>query len=543
LTASCAAQSRPALAELTLPPWLWVWLAGYLVPATPGEISAVTGFAWTWPPVVLFSSVFGVLVYAMAAVGVLGVVFPQLRSRWVERRFKLSSDDRPVMTEMQWFVDAHDPSIRLRVSIRADQMARIYPAGWRSARIAVFRPLTVLWHRDRKAAEAILLHEVAHRRQGDHLITGLGSPFVWLIRICVPAYLLFVLIPAVAYPAAGGNRLSAAETVLLIPSVIVLPVIALWLAELSADRQAARAAGIDALQQALQATAGQHASLAARAVTLLSHPPRRLRLRCAAAGSAGTAALMATWPAALAAFALISFGMQVPGPVGSLSPRIYVVYLQMAVTGVVAEGRPVVIASAVVLVAWPALAVPWGRLWSSGPHPGRRQPWWPYLSTASLPAGMLLLASLVPPLPSAQDLVVIALTKGPQRACSTIALWGAGGVTTFVLVEEYYLELLADMHKGAGKTVIAADAQHLDAAVRADVGKPPPGDARPYYIQAVTDFRTAGQKLLGGDSQASRKAVNDADRSYSKANTIIDNCLGFPPSDDIVTFPAALYPK
>jgi hypothetical protein len=79
--------------------------------------------------------------------------------------------------------------------------------------------------------------------------------------------------------------------------------------------------------------------------------------------------------------------------------------------------------------------------------------------------------------------------------------------------------------------------------VRADIGNPPPGDARPYYVQAVTDFRTAGQGFLENDSQASRKAVNDADRSESKADAIIDNCLGLPPSDDIVTYPAALYPK
>jgi len=54
------------------------------------------------------------------------------------------------------------------------EMARIYPVGWRTARIAVFRPLPELWRRDRETAQAILLHEVAHRRHGHQFVVGLA---------------------------------------------------------------------------------------------------------------------------------------------------------------------------------------------------------------------------------------------------------------------------------------------------------------------------------------------------------------------------------
>jgi len=256
---------------------------------------------------------------------------------------------------MQRFVSSYDPSISLRVTIRSDQMARVYPVGWRSARIAVFRPLPALWHRDREAAQAILLHEVAHRRQGDQLIVGLGSPFVMLMRIWAPAYLLLVLIPATVYLAVGRSILApfvGVPTVALaamIPGVIFLPVTALWLAELGADRMPAQAIGSGAVRQALLATAGSRASLVARVLALLSHPPRRLRLRFAAARPAGTAGLVAVWPAALLVWllvlpvALAVLDLLLAGfPVSLMETG-----LREATYTVLADGRPVVIATAI----------------------------------------------------------------------------------------------------------------------------------------------------------------------------------------------------
>jgi Zn-dependent protease with chaperone function len=550
MTVSSTAESRPALTRLTMPPWLWVWLAGYLLAGMPAAISGMYSGVVPFlghlnsPPQVTdpsltvesFSSIFGVLIYAPLAAGAVTVLFPHLRGRWVEWRFKLTWDDRRIMTEMQQFVKDHDPSIQLRVSIRGDQMARIYPVGWRSARIAVFLPLTTLWKSDRKAAEAILLHEVAHRRQGDQLIMGLGSPFVWLIRIWAPAYLLFVFIPVMVYFVAGGDTfasfvaVSGGQDAVAIPAEIVLPVTALWLAELSADQLAAQEIGADALRRALQAGTGPCASPATRAVTLLSHPPRRLRLRRVAARPAGTVALMAAWPAGLVAWLLI-----LPGAMGALtvlalgSPLSHVPgfspgmpdvgLMASSVHALLVQDRSVVITTALLLLAWPTLAAPWERLWSSGPGPGRHQPWWPYLAAASLPVGMLLLSLAPLPRTSPQEIFQASLPARPQGACSQVTSWLLrGGLTEPSRAATEFSQLV---QARGNKRVMAADAWRVDAAIRAALDNPPPGAARPSYVEVMTDFRTATQDMQTGNIVAAGNAMDDAKSSYTKAIALI----------------------
>ena len=530
-------ESRHGTAGLAFPPWLWVWLAAYLVPVMPGVIRGnvreiVSGLPWDSliPPsravftADLLSSIFEVLLYVMVTAGVLGVIFPHLRGRWVERKFKLTTYDRPVVAEMRQFVHEHDPSIRLLVSVRGDQMARIYPVSWRSARIAVFLPFTALWRRDPQAAEAILLHELAHKRQGDQLITGLGSPLVWLVRICVPAYLLLDLIPTVI---ADGTRV-AAVSALQEPTAILLPVIGLWMAEFGADRQTTQHIGADALQRALREVAGPRASLAARAMTLLSHPPRRLRLRCATAGRVGTAALVAAWPAALVAFLLIPLALNIAGPAPSgITPALEGLIRRLVVNGAISGGEPVVIATALVLVAWPALAAPWEWLWSSRKPSGRHQPpWWPYLATAGVPAAMLILASLTPPAPTTQQVIDANLTKGPASVCSTIADWSAGGLGRSGMLTTYLVGFLQALVEGDNRTVVASAARSVDAEAQVALSNPPPGAARSSYIQMVTDELTAVQDYMHGDTQAGSKELDAAWRSNAAVNTVINECLG-----------------
>lgn len=559
--------------RLTMPPWLWVWLAGYLLPGIPGQIGGIHYAIATYfrPPgtsaplptglatVELLSAIFEALVNALAAAGVVVVIFPQLRGSWVERRFNLVDPDdqrdvisdamREVIAEMQrfvdgQFVDGHAQSIRLRVSLRVDQMARIYPVGWRTARIAVFRPLMALWESkregDREAAKAILLHEVAHGRQGDHLITGLGSPFVWLVRIGAPAYLLLSLIPATVYLAAGGDMASfatSAPDVVLIPATIFLPVTALWLAEFHADQQAAQAIGPGALQRALLPASGPGASLAARAIALLSHPPRRLRLRRAAAPRSGAVVLMAAWPAALATLFLLLLGMDMLGvPWLSIMRRIADVWLKSMVHALAVEGRPVLIATAVVLLAWPALTAPWERLWSSRltrphtPRSGRNNPpWWPYLATACLPIGLLLL-SLAPPQVNPREAVRFGLTQGPRRTCAPITDWAlGGGIGRTTVAQAAFIQLLRTMQAGDDTRVIAADARLLDTEVRTVLANPPPGAARFPYTEAMTGYRTAAQEFMHGNIPAGKKTVDEATRAFSRYEKVLTDCMGLRP--------------
>lgn len=538
MTASSATRSRSAVTARTMPPWLWVWLAGYLLATMPQEISLLhyttvtyfghesvvlsEGVGTGFVTVERLSLIFGLLIYAVIVAGAVAAMFPHLRGRWVEWRFKLASDDRSVMTEMQRFVSAHDPSISLRVTIRSDQMARVYPVGWRGARIAVFRPLPALWRRDREAAQAILLHEVAHRRQGDQLIVGLGSPFVLLMRIWAPAYLLLVLIPATVYLAVGRSILAPfviVPTVALaavIPGVIFLPVTALWLAELGADRIAAQAIGSGAVRQALLATAGSRASLVARALALLSHPPRRLRLRLAAARPAGTAGLVAVWPAALLVWllvlpvALAVLDLLLAGfPAGLME-----IGLREATTTVLADGRPVVIATAALLLAWPVLAHPWERLWSSAPHPSSHQPWWPYLAAASLPIGILLvsLAPLQVSLPTA-----LPAPRQPTGICSQFTSWELGRGQA----EEEHVQTDIDQLLLGSTSITAAAAQQLDGEIRAALDNPPPGAARPSYTKAMTGYGTAVTDMQAGNSMAADNAITNAADQALKAGTLL----------------------
>lgn len=554
MTKTGSAESRPALAELTLPPWLWAWLvAGLLLGLLPAQISRLpASLAVFFGPLSSsryidrgyvttgrFFFIFALLIFGGIAAGAAAAMFPHLRGRWVERRFGLASDDRPVVAEMQRFVDSHDPSIRLRVSIRADQMARIYPVGWRRARIAVFRPLTVLWRRDRGAAEAILLHEVAHRRQGDQLIVGLGSPFVLLMRIWVPAYVLLALIPALIYAAAGGGGpqdtgyaiAQAALYSVAIPVQILLPVTALWLAELNADHLAAQGTGSGALSRALHAAAGSRTRRTARAISLVSHPPQRLRLRSAEARSAGPVVLVAAWPAAVTAWPLVlplAFLSVALLPLASqlgLGPGVGVV-LKADVQFLLSVIRPLAIVTAVLLLAWPALSSGWERLWSPAPRPARHQPWWPYLVAAGLPVALLVL-SLVPlapssAAPSAQDLEHEVAQA--ERACSQLATWESGPGQKDYDRASTDIEQLVNVAGPHGTTTLRReDAAIADDAIVAAHNAPPPPTGGYSLTQALTAYAAATYYVQSRKIKAFIDAVAYGKRHEITALSNIDD--------------------
>jgi Zn-dependent protease with chaperone function len=503
--------------------------------ASIGNVGMAAGgggaaYAMVWG----FTIIFAVLLYVMLVAGMVVVVFPQVRGRWVERRLMLVADDRPVVAEMQQFVDFYDPSVRLRVSLRADQMARIYPVGWRKARIAVFRPLTVLWRYDREAAQAVLLHEVAHRRRGDQLIMGLGSPFTWLVRIGVPAYLVLVLIPSAVFLVAGAGEMGsftaglAASLAGTIPSLVFLPVIALWLAELDADQQAVRAVGPAALRRALQVAAGPRAHVAARAMALLSHPPGRLRLRCAGASPAGSAVLMAAWPASMAVFVLVlPFVIDVPLYFsGQLQAGLWEVDVRSVMYLMLVYHLPLVIATAVVLLAWPAVAAFWERLWCRGPRTGGRQPWWPSLAAASVPVGMLLLF-LAPLQVSQQQFLQAGASQGSSGGCSAAEDWvlGGGEEKSGPVMERYDVVTVT---AEAGKPAVAVGVRQLDTAIRTALAYPPPGSARPVFIRSMTEYRIAGQDIVAGDTSAGENEGSAASNLYAEALGMISAAISSP---------------
>jgi Zn-dependent protease with chaperone function len=357
-----------------LPPWLWFYLIAYLLVEVPGLIAdwiRQAGDYWT----LITNSPMGVARTAGIVLGVASIaqlfpalillgamaslLLPGLRGRRVERRHDLRVSDNPVIEEIAAFVRRQDPSIEIRFSESTRMPARVYPMGWKKARIAVFLPLTVLWRADRGAAEAVLLHEIAHRRQLDHHVVGLASPFTWLVRAWGPVFVLVGLLPITLYVALGGaaGRLLTGQLLVhaaVVPRLLLLPVVALWLAELSADRLAVRQRGADALIRALALERTLPGGRLRRVGRVLTHPPAALRRKVAGGRFCGLTGLAVAWPATfvvrlvlVSAFALPAF-MLTGEDIGAAIAHVF----QSVVKGL-AFDRLLVGGSAVLLVVWP----------------------------------------------------------------------------------------------------------------------------------------------------------------------------------------------
>ncbi|WP_327047492.1 M48 family metalloprotease [Microbispora sp. NBC_01189] len=425
-----------------LPPWLWFYFLGVLAPGVPGALdglrqdadgmtvlvgSLLTNAERGAAALLTATGALEFLPALLLLAGIAGVLFPGARGRWAEHRHRLLPSDDPVIEAMTAFVRSHAPAAGVRLGERHDRLARVYPVGWREARVAVYPPLVSLWSRDREAARAVLLHEVAHLRQGDHLIVGLAGPFAWVVRMWGAALAVLTPVSAVYLVAdgAGGSSLFAAvlKVVAALPITLILPVAGLWAAELSADRYAMSAVGPAALARAL-GPARPRAHPVLRALALLSHPPLRLRLWAARLWPGGTAALAALWPlaivvriAAIVVFQLIalnltgsSFGESVRTVIGWLPERLSPARTQL--TEITA-----------LLVAWPLIAPLWLRVWT--PVHASRQRFAPYLVSALVP-GLLASGSLgagpstgsgpAGPVPGATATVTAVVTTAAPQA-------------------------------------------------------------------------------------------------------------------------------
>lgn len=529
------------------PPWLWVCLFG-VIASVPSEISYMRSASRLYfgdtlllrivngedVTVTRLSFVFSVLIYAIILAGAVSVLFPRLRGRWVERRFKLTSDDRVVLLEMQSFVHAYDPSISLRYTLRSGQMARLYTIGWRAARVAIFRPMAALWRSDREAAQAILLHEVAHRRHGDQLIVGLGSLYAFLIRVSLPAYLLFVLIPVVIdlvtakaivnshFPGIGPVSFANSDrqelggvgiaAAMQVPTQIYLPVIALWLAEIDADHVTARSVGSTALRRALRVSANSRMPFVARMFSFLSHPAYWIRFRLASAGPSVVASFIIAWPAAFAIWNIIVPAVMTVievlfGFAGSQSWAMYETMLFLDVSSV----KLMTILAAALLFAWPVLASRWDRFWSPSPLmqplPDQRS-WWPFLVAAIMPVGMLSVFLI----PNTSNSPLVPPAAGvPPQACYSFMEWyvGIGGA------EEQNI-LYAMPNYGTVNSVgeaIEAD-RRVHFAIQAALKNPPPGASnRVSFAKAMNDYEFAAD-----DDE--RKEIDVLNKDYRAADSM-----------------------
>ena len=192
----------------TLPPWLWFWLIIYIF-SFPAQVRN-----WKWYLRYLFSSFdllklgsIPELIPSLALFfGVITIFFPRLRSIWLERKFKLNEVDsvspklpertRQVVLEIEGFLKSHTPDLQIKVNFhRFDQNSFLYNSGYNKTSIALFGGILWLWKSERKVAEAVLLHEMGHYRNGDASVIGAGSFFEWVLRYCLTITVLFFLIP------------------------------------------------------------------------------------------------------------------------------------------------------------------------------------------------------------------------------------------------------------------------------------------------------------------------------------------------------------
>ncbi|MER6184853.1 M48 family metalloprotease [Streptomyces sp. NPDC001652] len=425
------------------PPWLWLTLGlfGTQVPLLVNWLVWAASWSGTQHDrspamlTVVALTLVQLLPVVFLLAGALSVIPPQPRTWWVEWRYQLKPPDHePDSTphpydQMQRFLTDRAPGTELRVSVRRDLLARVYPAGWRTTRVGVFSPLVSLWERDRESAEAILLHEIGHLRYGEQHVAGLGSPFTGLVRAWPYVFAVFGLLPVALLFIAGNATvpLMSAQIVLVVlsvPKVLLIVVSALWSAELTADRYAAGTAVRTAQQRALNALTQSPRDVLAR----LYHPPVRMRRWFTARTEQPVAQLLLVllWPAAVLAEnlldllgAALAYRLLGDSPAGDATRR----------AGSLAHARltsgPTWWAILAALVLWPLLAGLWPRLWGwRGPAIGTFSPA-VYATSALLPVLILVLGLLPagpkPGEPSQADSRAPDVTAAPAAGGSTAA--------------------------------------------------------------------------------------------------------------------------
>lgn len=193
MSASCTPATRSRAAA---PPWIWFWVVMYLVFGLPtvGQLWEDARQSAGMLPEMYGPGPLSVAMYPIAlldllpalviAAGLITVLFPSLRRRWVERRYGLTPPpSSPVWDDIAVFVHEYAPHLRIKANLlRSDCLAFVYPSGYRGSTVAILAPLLKLWRADRSAAEAVLLHEIAHHRRGDDHILGVGSVFELAIK-------------------------------------------------------------------------------------------------------------------------------------------------------------------------------------------------------------------------------------------------------------------------------------------------------------------------------------------------------------------------
>jgi Zn-dependent protease with chaperone function len=290
---------------MPLPPWLWVWLITFGFFHLPNELRSVSdrvsrlfGGIQIEGRDIPLGGIFQLpilMITGAVLLGLLTVLLPWARAAYLEKRFRLTALPQmsPALKDIAGFVHEHAPEIEVKGNLlRTDHLAFVYPIGYRKRAMAIFGGVVRLWRSDRKAAEAVILHEVAHSRNGDVLIVGAGSLFTTLVRYIPLLGILSLLIDVPAYSIAIVGTLDvgdvAAALLRLVPKLwpylivammatLLAPVTAIWCAEFNADRFAVQVQGTNAPLVGVLDKLPQRASWWRWLIFRITHPPDRMR--------------------------------------------------------------------------------------------------------------------------------------------------------------------------------------------------------------------------------------------------------------------------
>jgi hypothetical protein len=228
--------------------------------------------------------------------GLLTVLLPGMRQRWVEKRLGLQAQggEYPEIEEMRDIAVRHAGPMTVRCNLLRPGIAFVYPGGDRRPRLAVLGGMFALWHRSPEQAKGVLVHEAMHVRRGDYLLVGYGSLFAryldWLVIgfagllalhlvvnmvFSVSAIGLDVVYHAITLGTQMWRAACASLSIFFVVlSKIIVPLLAIWALELNADEGVGRerARYLD-----FAAQAGGRLSRIHQWAGSLTHPPLWMR--------------------------------------------------------------------------------------------------------------------------------------------------------------------------------------------------------------------------------------------------------------------------
>lgn len=430
-----------------LPPWLWLWLMMYTF-SLPGYFSIVQQnlnnfFFYQELPADLSGTNFAFLlrlahiqeIIPLLAVffGVLTIFSPQKNAARLERKYDLSEPNlvSPALREMAEFLHRYAPGIQIKATLHpANQLAFVYPVGYRKTGIAIFPSLIKLWRSDRSSAETILLHEVAHYRHGDALIVGAGNYFRVVVEHWFFLYLSLCLIPLVLVlldqtitffqeltqlsqlgipllsllPSAIFHKITQLWFFLLpgiffqflgllfwMANIFMLPLIGIWCAEFNADRTAMEAReSPDDLVQAIEKLHHQ-IHWWDWLLNRMTHPPNKMR-QWMATYSKNTICLvllLLVFPLTYLTKLLAMIGRSL-----TVAPLGITVDIGAGITTFFMTVAPTYLLMAILLLLWPLVSGYWERFFCRTKRTSNRGKYKVYFLSAAIVATLSVIGYL-----------------------------------------------------------------------------------------------------------------------------------------------------